>query len=102
MLIASGQVELLALSLGDRGALLVTRDEAWQADPVAVRVESAIGAGDSFVGGLVWSLNQSSDLPTAFTYAMAAASAALLHPGTHLCQSEDVMNLKDQVRIHAL
>ncbi|HET8693065.1 MAG TPA: 1-phosphofructokinase family hexose kinase [Aquabacterium sp.] len=102
MLITSGQVDVLALSLGDRGALLVTRDEAWQADPVAVQVESAIGAGDSFVGGLVWSLNQSSDLPTAFTYAMAAASAALLHPGTQLCQPEDVMKLKDQVRIHAL
>lgn len=101
-LINANEVEVLALSQGDRGALLVTRDHAWQAAPLAVPVMSAIGAGDSFVGGMVWALNTSHDLPTAFAYGVAAASAALLHPGTHLCQRADVMSLKDRVQIQAI
>ncbi|HET8869680.1 MAG TPA: 1-phosphofructokinase family hexose kinase [Aquabacterium sp.] len=99
VLINSGEVEVLALSLGERGALLVTRDQAWQAAPLAVPVMSAIGAGDSFVGGMLWALNDSHDLPTAFAYGVAAASAALLHPGTHLCQQSDVMALQHRVQI---
>lgn len=98
-LVSSGAAEVVALSLGHQGALLATRDGAWRADPLAVQVASTVGAGDSFVGGLVGALQRGEALLDAFGWAMAAASATLLTTGTALCCPEDVQRLLAQVRI---
>lgn len=94
--------EVVALTLGDGGALLVTRDHAWRAQALPIKVASAVGAGDSFLGALVWSLVSGHGLSTAFRYANAAGSAAVLAPGTELCRPDDVKRLYDQVVIREL
>ena len=48
----SRQVEIVALSLGHRGALLVQRDRVLRAQPLPIEPKSAVGAGDSFLGAL--------------------------------------------------
>jgi 6-phosphofructokinase 2 len=101
-LIHSGASEIIALSLGSQGALLVTREAAWFSEPLAVRVQSSVGAGDSFLGGLLWSLSQKRDLPAALAFAVAAGSAALLAPGTQLCRPDDVQRLLADVRLTEL
>jgi 6-phosphofructokinase 2 len=101
-LIARSAVEVVVLTLGDRGALLVTRDQAIFAPAVPIQARSAVGAGDSFVGAIAWSLAQGHDLADAFRYGMAAGAAALLSPGTELCRAEDVMRLYPQVQAQQL
>lgn len=101
-LVNSGQAEVVALTLGHLGALLVTRTGAWHADPLDIPVASAVGAGDSFVGGLVWALQQSLPLDVAFRWAVAAGSAALLKAGTGLADPAQVRTLAQQVRMRAL
>lgn len=96
-IIAAGQAQIVALSLGEDGALLVTADQALRASAVPVNVASTIGAGDSFVGGLVWALSRQTDLAQAFRYAMGSAAAALLTAGTALCQPADVERLAREV-----
>lgn len=98
-LIARGQVELIALSLGPRGALLIARDRALRAEGLPIKPASVVGAGDSFVGAMAWSLAHDTNLDAALRYGVAAGSAALLNPGTELCQSEDVRRLAPQVTI---
>lgn len=98
-LVNTGSAEVVALSLGHLGAVLATRDGVWLADPLPVRVASAVGAGDSFVGGMVASLQRGETLPDAFGWAVAAASATLLTPGTALCRAEDVHRLRARVVI---
>lgn len=98
-IIVAGQAEIVALSLGEDGALLVTADRALRARSVQVTVASTIGAGDSFVGGLVWALDREADLEQAFRYGMAAGAAALLTAGTALCQPADVERLAQQVLV---
>ena len=98
-LVEQGRAEIIALTLGSEGALLVTRDAAWFSEPLPVKVMSSVGAGDSFLGGLIWSLSTGSDLKGALRHAVAAGSAALLAPGTQLCRPEDVRRLSPQVRI---
>lgn len=95
--IISGQTEIVALTLGHRGALLVTRDLAFRAPPLAVKVESAVGAGDSFLGAMVLSLACGAPVEEAFRYGVAAGSAALLSPGTQLCRAGDVEALYEKV-----
>jgi 6-phosphofructokinase 2 len=98
-LVLEGKAEVVALTLGHQGALLVTREAVWSAAPLDVAVASAVGAGDSFVGGLVWGLQQGQPLDQAFGWGVAAGTATLLSAGTALCRTEDVQRLQAQVQV---
>ncbi|MFN3350494.1 1-phosphofructokinase family hexose kinase [Pseudorhodoplanes sp.] len=101
-LVSSGKIEAIALTLGDRGALLVSRDTVLRAPALSIQPASAVGAGDSFLGGMVFALASGHDLETAFRYGVAAGSAALLTKGTQLCRREDVLRLLGEVSLHAV
>ena len=101
-LVDAGRTEIVALSLGHDGALFVTADAAWRARALDVKVVSAVGAGDSFVGGLTWSLASGHGLDEAFRYALAAGSAALLTPGTGLSLADDIHRLHPEVALERL
>lgn len=101
-LIAAGQAEAVALTLGADGALQVTADGAWRAAAAPIEAVSAVGAGDSFLGGMAWALASGRPLDEAFRYAMAAGTAAVLSPGTELCHADDVWRLADGVIIEPL
>ena len=77
----------------------VVAERTLRAKGIAVKVASSIGAGDSFLGGLIWSLSRTADLEKAFRYAMAAGAAALLSAGTALCQPADVERFCKDVNI---
>jgi len=101
-LIDKGLVELIALTLGADGALLIARDRALRADGLPIKPASVVGAGDSFVGAMTWSLAAGDSLDRAFRFGVAAGSAALLNPGTELCRSEDVQRLAAQVVVRPI
>ena len=96
-LIQSGQAEIVAVSLGEAGAMVVSADQVWQARALTVDVQTTIGAGDSFVAGMVWSLGRGDSLVKAFQYGMAAGAAALLAPGTSLSQASEIHHLVTNV-----
>jgi 6-phosphofructokinase 2 len=100
-LVEAAQAEVVALTLGDQGALLVTRDGVWRAPGLDVKPVSAVGAGDSFLGGMVWSLASGHTLENAFRYGVACGTAALLTPGTELCHPDDVKRLLAEVKLQA-
>lgn len=101
-LVRSGKAAIVALSLGPEGALLVAERGAWHAPALPVQVVSTIGAGDSFLAGLVFALASGRELPEALRTALAASAAALLSGGTALCQPQDVARLAPQVEIRPL
>ncbi len=96
------RIEIIALSLGHLGALLVTRNQVFRAQALPIRPISAVGAGDSFLGALVFSLAGGAPLTDAFRLAVAAGAAALLNEGTELCRPTDVYRLSQQVRIEQI
>ena len=101
-LVEARSASVVALTLGERGAILVGEGKVLRAGALAIKPLSAIGAGDSFLGGLVWAVAAGRDLATAFAFGVAAGSAALLHPGTDLCHASDVERLVGQVRIETV
>lgn len=101
-LVQAKQAEVVALTVGDQGALLITPDAAWRAPALAVKAVSRVGAGDSFLGGLIWSLVSGHDLKDAFRYGNAAGSAALLAPGTALAHWEDTLRLYADVKLETV
>ncbi len=64
-------------------------------------VASTIGAGDSFVGGLVWALSEGQALDEAFPLRDGGGAAALLSPGTNLCDPADVERMYREVVVTA-
>ena len=101
-LIAGGRAKMVALTLGADGALLVTKDDVFKAAPMKIEVVSAVGAGDSFLGGLVWALSDGQTPRDAFRVAVAAGSAAVMSPGTELCSHADVKRLAPRVEIEEI
>lgn len=87
--------------MGHLGAVLVTRDQVLRAEPLAITPISAVGAGDSFLGALLWQFASGAGLEDSFRYAVAAGAAALINRGTGLCMPEDVKRLARQVVIEA-
>ncbi|QKV18140.1 1-phosphofructokinase family hexose kinase [Oricola thermophila] len=92
-LVRRGSVQNIALSMGKAGAILVNADGMVRMRSVHVREASAVGAGDSFVAGMVWWLSQGHPVIEAFRFGIAAGSAAVMTPGTELCRREDVFAL---------
>jgi 6-phosphofructokinase 2 len=91
------RIEVIALSMGPDGALLITRDLAMRANGLPIEPLSVSGAGDSFLAAMVWSLANNRSLDMALRYGVAGGSAALLNPGTELCHAENVHRLASLV-----
>jgi 6-phosphofructokinase 2 len=100
--VTSRRAEIVALTLGHRGALLADRDRLLRAEPLAIGPVSSVGAGDSFLGAMVWGLAAGFDLEHAFRWGVAAGSSAMLNPGTELAHPEDTRRLASAVVVRAL
>lgn len=101
-LVAAGQAEMVALSLGAEGALLVTEDGAWRASAPKVSPLSTVGAGDSFLAALLIGLSSGAAPGQALRQAVAAGAAALLDPGTGLCRPAEMTRLAAAVAVREL
>lgn len=96
--VAAGRTELLAVTLGHDGAVLATRDEVFALAAPDVEARSASGAGDSFVAAMVHGLAEGFSPEGAFRLAVATGSAAVLSPGTELCERADIDRLHAEVK----
>jgi 6-phosphofructokinase 2 len=92
--IAHGRAEIVVLSLGARGALLVGADEIHRVPAIPVEARSTVGAGDSMLAGVVLGLTRNLPLLAALRFGIAAGAAALLGSGTQLCRLADVERLQ--------
>ena len=91
--------EVIIASLGAAGALLVTRNEIFRAIPPEVKRKSTVGAGDSMVAGIVYTLARGKSLKEAIRYGVACGTAATINPGTELCNKRDADALYSLVSI---
>jgi 6-phosphofructokinase 2 len=97
-LVTRGQSDVVVVSLGAAGVLLVSQDTTERIRAPSVPIRSKVGAGDSTVGGITFGLAQGMSLRDAVRYGMAAGSATVMTPGTQLCRREDVEELFEEIR----
>jgi len=91
--IEKGKCEVVVVSMGPAGAMLVTKEMSQQIIPPAVIRKSTVGAGDSMVAGMVLSLSGNKSLLETVQYGVACGTAATMNPGTELCRLEDAAHL---------
>jgi 6-phosphofructokinase 2 len=92
-IIKAGMCEVIVISLGAAGALLVSEEIVERMVPPTVPISSKVGAGDSMVAGIALGLSRGKTLRQAVLYGLAAGSAAVMTPGTELCRKEDTERL---------
>ncbi|MDX5481105.1 MAG: hexose kinase [Hymenobacteraceae bacterium] len=87
--IGEGKCQVLIVSLGPRGAMLASKEGISYVVPPTVKQQSAVGAGDSMVAGMVMSLAKGCPLDEVVRYGVAAGTAATMTAGSELCRKED-------------
>ena len=92
--------EVLVVSLGPKGAMLVTSDLVEYIPAPTVHQKSTIGAGDSMVAGMTLSIAMGKSISEMAGYGVACGSAATMNPGTQLFKKEDVNKLYDWIKSH--
>lgn len=95
-------VEVVMVSRGAKGVVLVGRHERYRATPPAVPVRSTVGAGDSAVAGFVFTHAAGKGLEECVRVATAAGTAATLAPGNQLCREADVRRLVPKIKVVSL
>ena len=92
-LIDAGNAEIVAVSLGRDGAVVVSKDGVWRRAAPAVVARSALGAGDSFVAAMTVAIVDGWPLDAALDYGVAAGAAAVIAPNDGGCRAADVERL---------
>lgn len=96
-LIQAGSCDVVVVSLGARGAVLVTADGADFVPTPPVKKVSTVGAGDSLVGGIVYALDQGRSYADAIRLGVACGTAATMNAGTELFHPDAVNRLLDWI-----
>lgn len=86
-------IELVALSLGAGGLLLVSGQEAVRAFPPQVLVRNPVGAGDALLAGITWALRRELPLEDVARWGVAAGTAAAMREGVGVGSRAEVEGL---------
>lgn len=96
-IINNGNCEVVVVSMGAEGALLVTKEMAGKIPAPVVKRKSTVGAGDSMVAGIVLALSNGKSCLEAVQYGVACGTAATMNAGTELCKLQDVEMLYHKI-----
>ena len=91
-------VQNVIISMGEEGALLVTKDLVVSAEAPKGKVVNTVGSGDSVISGFIASYTKEKDAEKAFRYGVASGSATAFR--SDLCEKSDVEALLDQVQLN--
>ncbi len=95
--IGKNKCEVLVVSFGSEGAMLVTSGETHFIKPPTVEVKNTTGAGDSMLAGVLYSLSQGNNFKKSLQYGVACGTATTLNYGTDLCTKNDAMKLLKEI-----
>lgn len=93
----SGAAEMIALTLGAAGVVLATADHVIHSPAIVVAEKTGVGAGDSFLAGLVFALSEGRPFEEALRLALACGAAAVQGVGTAAVQRAAVDALLAQI-----
>lgn len=96
-LINNGWAEIIAVSMGRDGAILINKENAITIKAPEVKRQSTVGAGDSMLAGIVYMLSKGKALKEIASFGVACGSAATMNPGTELFKKADAELLYDQL-----
>jgi fructose-1-phosphate kinase PfkB-like protein len=97
-----GGIENVMISLGEKGAVLVTDEGAVGAIPPSIHALSTIGAGDSTIAGFIAAYCEGRNAAERLRVAVSYGSAACLLEGTTPPTKENVAEIYKDVKLVTL
>jgi 1-phosphofructokinase family hexose kinase len=94
--------EMVALSLGSRGAVGAMEGSLIEALPPRVEVLCPIGAGDALAAAFAWSMERSGDFTDALRWGVAAGTASAMLPGLRLASLDQAKEIYRQVEVRRI
>jgi 1-phosphofructokinase family hexose kinase len=91
--------EFVAISAGDKGALLTDGEKTAICLPPEIQEANPVGAGDAMVAGLSFALYHGYDLEQALMLGVACGTASAMQSGTRMPEWDLVEQVRQQVRI---
>ncbi len=91
--IRDGFAEIMVVSMGHLGAWLINEEKRYFVEAPSVEKKSTVGAGDSMVAGITYSLQKGKTLKEAIQFGVACGSAATMNDGTQLFNKADAERL---------
>lgn len=91
--------ENVVISLGKKGALLVSEGKGWLAASPKIVEANPIGAGDSMVAGMVWGLSLGDSMQDALCKGIACGAATASQNGTTVGTLEQVTELLKKIEL---
>lgn len=88
-----GGIELVVISLGGDGALVVSEEGAFQGVCPKIEVVNTVGCGDSMVAGFAVGMVRKYPLEETIRFALSVASANALHEKTGCFRQDDLHRL---------
>ncbi len=98
--VLDGYAEVVVVSMGPKGAWLVSAEEQHFVAAPDVPKRSTVGAGDSMVAGVTYALQKGMSLHDALCLGVACGSAATMNMGTQLFKQEDALRLFAEIKSH--
>jgi 1-phosphofructokinase len=89
----------LMISLGSKGAIYIEGEEVYFAEALKVKVKGTVGAGDSMVAGLIYSIINKLNAADTLKFATACGAASVELDGTEACTLGQVKSLFDKVNV---
>ncbi|MCC8195763.1 MAG: 1-phosphofructokinase family hexose kinase [Ruminococcus sp.] len=86
-------VQVVLVSRGAEGAIIVSEAECHKAPAMKVPVKSTSGAGDNMLAGAILALTKNLPLEDVLKYAVTTAAGAISHEGTTFCTKEEFEEL---------
>jgi 6-phosphofructokinase 2 len=96
-IINRGHCEVVVVSMGASGAVVVTKDGCEHVPAPMVKKLSTVGAGDSMVAGMTWALASGKNYSQMARMGVACGSAATMNEGTTLFKKPDVERLLEWI-----
>lgn len=92
-------IGIVAISLGQMGALFLTKEESIRCPGLKVDAHSTVGAGDAMVAALAYGIDGGLSLEECMILSMATSAGAVTTQGTKPPSKELVEELKQQVEL---
>lgn len=92
-------IEIVIVSMGPEGALVADRTDIYKVDSWDIPIKGTVGAGDSMVAALAYSIVKGSSLFDIAKITTAAGTITASKPGTEICAFEEVLNSLDNVTV---
>lgn len=101
-LVDRGVARTVIVARGADGSILAGPGGRWHSISPPVKVQSRVGAGDSFVAAFTLSIALGESPDQALAHGTAAATSAVMTEGTSLCRADTIATLRPECAAQAV